>query len=187
MGMKRVTVANVRKFSIAGHIVDVPMYVHRNVSQSGWTVSIAGIKKYFGDKAYGGMMRALGAAKVFLAEVVRQDRDTLLQYAQINVIAYSPKDGKSAVHACFKDATTGKDIMYRLGSVEPGIDFWPQVSFAIQDVPVWLSCIHVNYSEVLDAWFSMHRNQMNHIYHRDDFKKFLDEILSKDQQAELAF
>lgn len=186
MGMKRATVANVRKFSIAGHVLDVPMYIHRNISTSGWTVSIAGIKKYFSDASYGGMVRALGQAKVFLAEVVRHDRDTLLQYAQITVKAYSPKDGKSMVHGFFKDAVTGKDIMYRLGSVEPMIDFWPELSFPIQNIPAWLSSMSVDYSQVFDAWFSMHRSHMSHIYHRDDFKKFLDEILNKEQQLALA-
>lgn len=185
MGMKRVTVANIRTMSIGGHSIDVPKYIHRHLEPKGWSVYVAGIRKYFRDESYGGTIRALSASKVFLAQLMRCDEDTLLQHAQITVRAYAPKDGVTVVHAFFKDPTSGKDMRVHVGDVRSDVEFWPHVQFAIQEIPAWLSGL--SYKSVLDEWMVSHRHSMNHIYHRDDFKKFLDSILTNEQQTALAF
>lgn len=185
MGMKRVSIANMRTMSIAGHTIDVPKYIHRHLEPKGWSVNVAGVRKYFRDEQYGGTLRAMSQAKIFLAQLMRCNDEALLQHAQITVRAYAPKDGLSAVHAIFKDPTTGKDMVIQVGSVHTDVDFWPSVQFAIQDVPAWLT--GVSYKDVKNEWLTLHRRSMNHIYHRDDFKKFLDGILALEQQTALEF
>lgn len=183
MSSKRASVAKIRTLLINGREFDVPRYIHRHLEPKSWSVSIAGIRKYFRDEAYGGLDRSLTEAKVFLGQVMRQDDEALFKYAQITVHVYAPKDGLSSVHGFFKQRD-GKDMSYFVGYVAPEADFWPSIRYSFQDMPGWLA--KVDFSELKKTWLKMHREQLHHIYMRDDFKKFLDEILTNEQQLALA-
>lgn len=184
MASTRATIAGIRRLCIGGVSYDVPKFVHRHIDSASWSVVVGGIRRFFTDAAYGSTQAALDEAKYFLAQAVHEPTDALVQYANIQVIVHAPQNGKSAVYAAFRDQNTGKDMCLPVGFVRPGMDFWPEVKFSIQQIPSWLS--GVDFSEVHEAWLSMHRKQLRSIYLKDEFRKIVNLIFNQHRQMELA-
>lgn len=185
MSIKRASIAKLRTLRIDGIDYSVPRFVHRHIVPAGWSVRIAGIRRYFSDVDYGSIDDALYQAKLFLSKVMAEDPTTLLRYAQINVTVHASVNGVSVVHGSFKYKDTGNDMSFHIGNVKPEVDPWPTLTYAIQELPSWLAVL--DYANLKSSWLEMHRAQIQHIYLHDDFKKFLEELLIEEHQTVLAF